>query len=93
MNAAANSHLRELQKSLTIAFLESKVTFDRGTYQQSADNRARVLADRPNNLLTNSVVLEFVLTRPRGHGLVEAARACSSWFWTTCTPNRLQESN
>ena len=75
MNALANSQLRELQKFLTIGYPEGPpVTFDRYTGQESAEDRARIIADPPDILLTNYVMLELVLTRPRDRGLIEAAR-------------------
>ena len=79
MNALANSQLRELQKFLTIGYPEGPpVTFDRYTGQESADDRARIIANPPDILLTNYVMLELVLTRPRDRGLIEAARGL--WF-------------
>ena len=79
MNALANSQLRELQKFLTIGYPEGPlVTFDRYTGQESRDDRARIIADPPDILLTNYVMLELVLTRPRDRGLIEAARGM--WF-------------
>ena len=75
MNALANSQLRELQKFLTIGYPAGPpVTFDRYTGQESPDDRARIIADPPDILLTNYVMLELILTRPRDRGLIEAAR-------------------
>ena len=75
MNALANSQRRELQKFLTVGYPAGPlVTFDRYTGQESADDRARIIADPPDILLTNYVMLELVLTRPRDRGLIEAAR-------------------
>jgi len=75
MNALANSQLRELQKFLTIGYPAGPlVTFDRYTGQESADDRARIIADPPDILLTNYVMLELVLTRPRDRGLIDAAQ-------------------
>jgi len=83
MNALANSQLRELEKFLTIGYPEgSLVTFDPYTGQESRDDRARIIADPPDILLTNHVMLELVLTRPRDGGLIEPAGACGSWSWT-----------
>ena len=79
MNALANSQLRELQKFLTIGYPEGPpVTFDRYTGQESAEDRARIIANPPDILLTNYVMLELVLTRPRDRGLIDAARGL--WF-------------
>ena len=75
MNALANSQLRELRKFLRIGYPDGPpVTFDRYTGQESAEDRARIIADPPDILLTNYVMLELVLTRPRDRGLIEAAR-------------------
>ena len=79
MNALANSQLGELEKFLTTAIPSGPpVTFDRYTGQESQDERARIIANPPDILLTNYVMLELVLTRPRERGLVEAARGL--WF-------------
>ncbi|MGH9226164.1 MAG: helicase-related protein, partial [Acidimicrobiales bacterium] len=50
-------------------------TFDRYTGQECPDERRRILAEPPDILLTNYVMLDLVLTRPdeRRH-LIEAAR-------------------
>src|SRR6266487_2701564 len=75
MNALANSQLRELQKFLTIGYPAGPpVTFDRYTGQESADDRARIIAGPPDILLTNYVMLELILTRPRDRRLIDAAR-------------------
>jgi ATP-dependent helicase YprA (DUF1998 family) len=75
MNALANSQLRELEKFLKIGYPQGPpVTFDRYTGQESSEDRARIIADPPDILLTNYVMLELVLTRPRDRGLIDAAR-------------------
>lgn len=77
MNALANSQMFELRKFLEYGYPEggSPVTFARYTGQESDDERRRILADPPDILLTNYVMLELVLTRPdeRNH-LIRAAR-------------------
>jgi len=77
MNALANSQVEELRKFLNYGFApdERLVTFDRYTGQESPDERRRILADPPDILLTNYVMLDLVLTRPdeRQH-LMTAAR-------------------
>lgn len=77
MNALANSQMFELRKFLEFGYPEgeSPVTFARYTGQESDDERRRILADPPDILLTNYVMLELVLTRPdeRNH-LIRAAR-------------------
>ncbi|MHB1430534.1 MAG: DEAD/DEAH box helicase [Streptosporangiaceae bacterium] len=79
MNALANSQLRELEKFLKVGYPDGPpVTFERYTGQESAEARARIIADPPDILLTNYVMLELVLTRPRDRGLVQAASGL--WF-------------
>lgn len=77
MNALANSQRLELEKFLRYGYApgEEPVTFDRYTGQEKPDERRRILADPPDILLTNYVMLDLVLTRPdeRQH-LIEAAR-------------------
>jgi superfamily II DNA/RNA helicase len=72
MNALANSQLGELQKFLGTS--NQQVTFERYTGQESSEKRASIIANPPDILLTNYVMLELVLTRPRERGLVKAAR-------------------
>src|SRR4051794_34852517 len=77
MNALANSQVEELSKFLKFGYPEGgqPVTFDRYTGQEGPDERRRILADPPDILLTNYVMLELVLTRPEErHQLVRAAR-------------------
>lgn len=77
MNALANSQLGELEKFLQFGYGagQQPVTFARYTGQESPDERRRILAEPPDILLTNYVMLELVLTRPdeRKH-LVHAAQ-------------------
>jgi hypothetical protein len=77
MNALANSQLGELEKFLQFGYTEGEqpVTYARYTGQESPDDRRRILAEPPDILLTNYVMLELVLTRPdeRKH-LVRAAQ-------------------
>jgi superfamily II DNA/RNA helicase len=76
MNALANSQLGELEKFLRFGYPEhgEPVTFARYTGQEGSDERRAILADPPDILLTNYVMLELVLTRPdeRQH-LIRAA--------------------
>jgi superfamily II DNA/RNA helicase len=75
MNALANSQLGELRKFLTIGYPDGPpVTFDRYTGQESPQDRARIIANPPDILLTNYVMLELVLTRPKERDLIKAAR-------------------
>lgn len=77
MNALANSQLGELRKYLSHGFPVNgePVTFARYTGQEKDDERRRILAEPPDILLTNYVMLELVLTRPdeRKH-LIKAAQ-------------------
>ncbi len=62
MNALANSQRNELEKFLGKE--HPKVTFARYTGQESRSDRERILANPPDILLTNYVMLELMLTRP-----------------------------
>jgi ATP-dependent helicase YprA (DUF1998 family) len=77
MNALANSQLGELEKFLRFGYPQGgePVTFARYTGQERDDERRRILAEPPDILLTNYVMLELVLTRPdeRKH-LIRAAQ-------------------
>lgn len=63
MNALANSQRSELEKFLGTA--NQKVTFARYTGQETSSERETILASPPDILLTNYVMLELMLTRPR----------------------------
>jgi superfamily II DNA/RNA helicase len=76
MNALANSQLGELEKFLGAE--NQQVTFARYTGQESPDKRRAIIANPPDILLTNYVMLELVLTRPHERGLVKAAKGL--WF-------------
>jgi superfamily II DNA/RNA helicase len=81
MNALANSQLHELEKFLCWGLQDNKpaVSFSRYTGQEGQEDRRRILADPPDILLTNYVMLELVLTRRRERErLVRAARGL--WF-------------
>jgi superfamily II DNA/RNA helicase len=77
MNALANSQTLELEKFLRYGYPagQEPVTFARYTGQEREDRRREILANPPDILLTNYVMLELVLTRPdeRTH-LIRAAR-------------------
>ena len=75
MNALANSQSNELRKFLVAGFPNDPqpVTFARYTGQEDAAAREAVLADPPDIILTNFVMLELVLTRVRDRRLVHAA--------------------
>ncbi len=77
MNALANSQLHELTRYLQWGLPRDArpVTFARYTGQESEEERARILADKPDILLTNYVMLEYLLTRPlERRDLISAAR-------------------
>ncbi|WP_291409558.1 DEAD/DEAH box helicase [Actinophytocola sp.] len=66
MNALANSQRNELEKFLKngMAPEEELVTFRRYTGQDRESERAEILENPPDIILTNYVMLELVLTRP-----------------------------
>ncbi|XRQ09279.1 DEAD/DEAH box helicase [Actinomadura welshii] len=77
MNALANSQLEELGKFLRHGYGEGRepVTFARYTGQEQEAQRRAILDDPPDILLTNYVMLELMLTRPRERQhLIQAAR-------------------
>jgi ATP-dependent helicase YprA (DUF1998 family)/very-short-patch-repair endonuclease len=76
MNALANSQLGELQKFLGHGYPDGRgpVTFARYTGQEGDEEKQRIIAQPPDLLLTNYVMLELLLTRPQEQPLVRAAR-------------------
>lgn len=76
MNALANSQLNELTKFLKIGYPDGQgpVTFARYTGQEKEEDRLRILSQPPDILLTNYVMLELILTRPKDSQLVRAAQ-------------------
>lgn len=66
MNALANSQREELEKFLDYGFVRDRrpVTYARYTGQEDLERRQRILATKPDILLTNYVMLEYLLTRP-----------------------------
>lgn len=76
MNALANSQVEELAKFLSFGYTSgSPVTFERYTGQEDEETRQRILANPPDILLTNYVMLELLLTRPgERRSLIRAAR-------------------
>ncbi len=75
MNALANSQAGELEKFLSrgLSVSTPRVTFRRYTGQESEAERQEIIQDPPDILLTNYVMLELILTRPREQDLVRAA--------------------
>jgi ATP-dependent helicase YprA (DUF1998 family) len=67
MNALANSQMGEMKKFLGPGFPEDKppVRFALYTGQQNEEDRDAILDNPPDVLLTNYVMLELILTRPR----------------------------
>ncbi|OBY29171.1 DEAD/DEAH box helicase, partial [Mycolicibacter kumamotonensis] len=63
MNALANSQFNELEKFL--GKTNPKVSFARYTGQEGREEREATLKSPPDILLTNYVMLELMLTRPR----------------------------
>ena len=76
LNALANSQERELRKFLEFGFPDGQgpVTFRRYTGQESDEEKQAIVANPPDILLTNYVMLELLLTRPHEKPLVAAAR-------------------
>jgi ATP-dependent helicase YprA (DUF1998 family) len=76
MNALANSQLGELEKFLSIGQSGETglVKFRRYTGQESHDEREDISASPPDILLTNYVMLEYILTRPFDSKVVKAAQ-------------------
>ncbi|MFE2012018.1 DEAD/DEAH box helicase [Streptomyces sp. NPDC059491] len=77
MNALANSQKFELEKFLRHGYGEGRepVTFERYTGQEKEEERDRILDSMPDILLTNYVMLELMLTRPRERkALMRAAK-------------------
>jgi len=70
MNALANSQLGELRKFLEYGFDKSPVTFARYTGQENDQQRNAIKAYPPDILLTNYVMLEYIMTRPDDNPLV-----------------------
>jgi ATP-dependent helicase YprA (DUF1998 family) len=76
MNALANSQHGELEKFLQLGFPDKKgpVSFQRYTGQEDDETRNQIIAQPPDILLTNYVMLELILTRPREQKLIASAR-------------------
>jgi hypothetical protein len=76
MNALANSQEGELTKFLKLGYPDGQgpVTFARYTGQESDEARQRIIANPPDIILTNYVMLELNLTRPIERQLVQAAQ-------------------
>lgn len=79
MNALANSQAGELRKFLQHGFPDCNgpVKFACYTGQETDEQKRAIVADPPDILLTNYVMLELVLTRPQEVNLVQAAQGLS----------------
>ncbi|HMS73431.1 MAG TPA: DEAD/DEAH box helicase, partial [Baekduia sp.] len=75
MNALANSQAGELEKFLCNGYPDGvgPVSFRRYTGQESDEERQQIRANPPDILLTNYVMLEYILTRPDDRKLIDAA--------------------
>lgn len=78
MNALANSQRGELEKFLGKD--KPKVTFGRYTGQEKRSEREAILASPPDILLTNYVMLELMLTRPRERSALITSAANLSYL-------------
>lgn len=76
MNALANSQYGELEKFLRHGYPDGKgpVTFALYTGQESDERKRAIVANPPDILLTNYVMLELLLTRPQEKNLIQAAQ-------------------
>jgi ATP-dependent helicase YprA (DUF1998 family) len=76
MNALANSQAGELKKFLHFGYPDGHgpVSFARYTGQESDDERQNIIANPPDILLTNYVMLELILTRRAERQLIAAAQ-------------------
>lgn len=79
MNALANSQFGELEKFLCYGYSKDKppVTFKCYTGQEKGQIRDQIIANPPDILLTNYVMLELILTRPYEKKLIKAAQGLS----------------
>ena len=77
MNALCNSQYGELEKFLCNGYPtgQSPVRFAKYTGQESDEQKQEIIADPPDIILTNYVMLELILTRPEENkSLVRAAQ-------------------
>ena len=76
MNALANSQFGELEKFLRDGYPDGNgpATFQKYTGQESDERKEAIVARPPDILLTNYVMLELILTRPRERKMIEAAQ-------------------
>jgi ATP-dependent helicase YprA (DUF1998 family) len=76
MNALANSQVGELQKYLELGApgMQHQVRFERYTGQEKSWKRDEIIANPPDILLTNYVMLELILTRLREKALFDTTQ-------------------
>ena len=75
MNALANSQINELDKFLRHGIEGTlPVTYKRYTGQERESERQEIINHPPDILLTNYVMLELIMTRPRERRLVDGMR-------------------
>ncbi len=76
MNALANIQLGELEKFINLGYPNQRglVSFRRYTGQESDDEKNEIIANPPDILLINYVMLELILTRVRDRKLVQSAQ-------------------
>ena len=72
MNALINSQLRALEE-FAEGYPQNKVTFARYTGQTTTEERNEILNNPPHILLTNYVMLEYMLLRPSERSLLANA--------------------
>jgi ATP-dependent helicase YprA (DUF1998 family)/very-short-patch-repair endonuclease len=67
MNALANSQFGELEKFLQFGYAQGSepIRYARYTGQENDEQREAILENPPDIILTNYVMLELILTRPR----------------------------
>ncbi len=70
MNALINSQLEALTRFRERNWPDCPLRFDRYTGQERDEDRDRILEDPPHILLTNYVMLEYMLIRPKERTLV-----------------------
>ena len=75
MNALCNSQCNELEKFLHHGYPKGgePVRFARYTGQEGDEERQAIIANPPDIVLTNYVMLELLLTRPYEKNLIQAA--------------------
>ena len=76
MNALANSQFNELEKFLCRGYPDGNppVRFKSYTGQEDREKREEIIENPPDIILTNYVMLEYILTRVEERKLVEKAR-------------------